>query len=146
MNSIPQLPLCFDFAEKQCDCCKITKPVTDFNTSKLHKCGYRPQCKQCLSESRRTDEYRARHRQWCKDFRDRNPARANEINREYRQRNREKLRGHNAVQVALRSGKIRRLACEACGNEKSEAHHDDYSKPLEVRWLCSVCHNKVHHG
>jgi hypothetical protein len=34
--------------------------------------------------------------------------------------------------------------CEVCGNQKAEAHHDDYSKLLEVRWLCDE-HHKQHH-
>ena len=48
------------------------------------------------------------------------------------------------VKEALRSGKLKRQPCEICGKEKTVAHHDDYSKPLEVRWLCYSCHRKLH--
>jgi len=34
--------------------------------------------------------------------------------------------------------------CEVCGAEKVDAHHDDYAKPLEVRWLCRTHHGEVH--
>jgi len=45
---------------------------------------------------------------------------------------------------AIKTGKLIRLPCEVCGNQKSEAHHDDYTKPLQVRWLCNI-HHKRHH-
>jgi hypothetical protein len=41
----------------------------------------------------------------------------------------------------LRKGHIARAPCQVCGDPETEAHHDDYSKPLEVIWLC-----KTHHG
>jgi len=47
---------------------------------------------------------------------------------------------------AIRSGKLSRRNCEKCGADKTEAHHDDYSKPLDVRWLCKTCHGAVHRG
>jgi formylmethanofuran dehydrogenase subunit E len=40
--------------------------------------------------------------------------------------------------------KLARLACEVCGDKKAEAHHDDYSKPLDVRWLCTTHHAEWH--
>lgn len=49
------------------------------------------------------------------------------------------------VHRALRSGELVRSACEICGSEKSDAHHDDYAAPLDVRWLCRA-HHKQHHA
>jgi len=43
----------------------------------------------------------------------------------------------------LRDKHIERKPCEVCG-EKAEAHHDDYNKPLEVRWLCRKHHREWH--
>lgn len=48
------------------------------------------------------------------------------------------------VQKALASGDITRQACEVCGEPSAEAHHDDYTKPLEVRWLCKKHHTELH--
>jgi hypothetical protein len=38
---------------------------------------------------------------------------------------------------------VRRLR-EVCGDPDAHAHHEDYSKPLEVRWLCTQHHNEAH--
>lgn len=56
----------------------------------------------------------------------------------------EKKAAVHAVSNAIRSGKLVRQPCEKCGEVKSQAHHDDYSKPLSVRWLC-VKHHREHH-
>lgn len=48
------------------------------------------------------------------------------------------------VQRAVLLGKIKKLPCEKCGNEKSVAHHPNYNYPLKVKWLCISCHNKLH--
>jgi len=46
---------------------------------------------------------------------------------------------------AIRDGLITKKDCEICGR-KSQAHHDDYSKPLDVRWLCFYHHRKIAHN
>jgi len=48
------------------------------------------------------------------------------------------------VARAIRSGKLVRQPCECCGAPQAQAHHDDYSKPLCVRWLCPKHHREVH--
>lgn len=45
--------------------------------------------------------------------------------------------------VYLRRGKIERRPCEVCGSP-AEMHHDDYDKPLAVRWLCRPHHLALH--
>lgn len=41
-------------------------------------------------------------------------------------------------------GKLAKMPCEKCGTPDSEKHHDDYEKPLDVRWLCRACHLAEH--
>lgn len=50
------------------------------------------------------------------------------------------------VRQAVAAGTLTRGPCEVCGTtERIHGHHDDYSKPLSVRWLCSSHHSKWHH-
>lgn len=48
------------------------------------------------------------------------------------------------VQNALRKGSLKRLPCDVCGSLPSHAHHKDYSKPLDIRWLCPKHHKTIH--
>jgi hypothetical protein len=53
-------------------------------------------------------------------------------------------RCHAAVQKALRDGDLTQLPCEVCGSTSSIAHHDDYRRPLDVRWMCRRHHGQWH--
>jgi hypothetical protein len=64
----------------------------------------------------------------------------------------EKKRAVLRVAKAVKRGRLTPQPCEACGvtsvckdgRRGVHAHHDDYSKPLAVRWLCKACHDKEH--
>lgn len=73
----------------------------------------------------RTAKETARKEQWKKD-------------------NIEKRSAHNIVRNAIRKGELVPETCEKCGRAIVEGHHDDYSKPLEVRWLCPKHHREIH--
>ncbi len=64
--------------------------------------------------------------------------------REWCQKYPERRAAHVAVGNAIRDGRLARQPCHICG-KKAHAHHPDYSKPLEVVWLCPV-HHKAAHG
>ena len=51
---------------------------------------------------------------------------------------------HRKVLNAVKRGELKPQPCEVCGEVKAMAHHDDYDKPLEVRWLCHS-HHALHH-
>lgn len=55
-----------------------------------------------------------------------------------------RLRAWNAVHAAIARGELKRGPCEICGEERTDAHHDDYDKPLDVRWLCARHHRRAH--
>lgn len=50
------------------------------------------------------------------------------------------------IYEAIREGRMYKPnTCEECGAEvRLHAHHEDYSKPLDVIWLCTNCHKKRH--
>ncbi len=52
----------------------------------------------------------------------------------------ERYRAHNVVYVAVRRGELKPKPCEVCGVVKVESHHEDYERPLEVKWLCKKHH------
>lgn len=81
---------------------------------------------------------------------DRNPSWKGGVstdNMRYRNRAKAKWPLHEAaraaVHAAVRRGELVRQPCP-CGNVKSQAHHHDYSKPLEVEWMCRACHDAEH--
>lgn len=64
----------------------------------------------------------------------------------WRRANPEKYRAHVAVQRALSAGTLTKGKCEVCGESAVDAHHDDYTRPLDVRWLCRQHHTRLHSG
>lgn len=57
---------------------------------------------------------------------------------------REKDNARSYAGIYKKRGKLVPQPCETCGFTDVQMHHDDYSKPLEVRWLCRECH-LAHH-
>lgn len=47
------------------------------------------------------------------------------------------------ARIALRRGQIKRSPCEVCG-AIAQMHHDDYSRPLYIRWFCRRHHLELH--
>lgn len=58
----------------------------------------------------------------------------------------EKYHAHSLLNSAIKSKKIvRPKTCNDCGRKtKIFGHHEDYYKPLDVVWVCQICHNKRH--
>ena len=67
-------------------------------------------------------------------------------NKRWEQRNRLASIAHKKVEYHLSVGNIVRRPCERCGDPDTQAHHDDYNVPLEVRWLCPKHHAERHHS
>ena len=76
-----------------------------------------------------------------------NPEKVIESSKRWGKKNQGKKNIHHKVQRAVKKGIIVKASnCENCGADGMlHGHHDDYSKPLKVRWLCPACHVGVHH-
>lgn len=105
------------------------------------------------SRKRREDPaYREKQAIWNKRWREKNGCTTERLARKAEQQKRyrsdQSLRPRHearwAVNRAIASGKLIRQACEVCGDYPTEAHHDDYSRPLDIRWLCTRCHTAQH--
>jgi hypothetical protein len=70
-----------------------------------------------------------------------------EIRPKYSETTRQHDRARKKVQEAIKKGKLARpCACSKCGGTTLpiEAHHTDYTKRLDVIWLCTACHVQTH--
>jgi len=70
--------------------------------------------------------------------------RGNDYYKKLKKEHPEKCHAYQVVANAIRAGKlIKPDKCEDCpASENIQAHHEDYSKPYEVNWLCPKCHRK----
>lgn len=63
---------------------------------------------------------------------------------DYRVLSKEQAQASAKICDAVNKGKIERQPCIVCGDPNSEGHHEDYSKPMEVIWLCDKHHKQKH--
>lgn len=140
----------FDPMEKNCFRCGVLKPLDAFYKHPEMADGTLNKCKSCTKIDVRAHYQNNRKRFSDYDTRrEQTPERkkAKRINlSRYRAKNRLVVRAYSATARAVRSGRIKRMPCIVCGGLKAEAHHHDYSRPLDVTWLCFKHHREVAHG
>lgn len=130
---------------KTCFKCSETKPLAEFYRHRAMSDGRLGKCKACT----RTDvaKNRAAKVDYYREFdRKRGSRMTLADTRRYREENPEKYRAHTAVSNAVRDGRlVKPSCCSGCGAEtRLHGHHDDYSRPLDVMWLCAACHKARH--
>lgn len=154
---------------KKCNVCGEVKPRSEYYAHKKMADGLLGKCKACHKEAmvvnraNKTDYYRAydawrfkndpkvRIRHLKYQATDRGKDVNNRLKREYIANNPDKHAAHVLVNNAVKNGRLfKPTNCPICGEFKPSrqihAHHDDYTKPLQVRWMCSACHRKEHYG
>lgn len=121
---------------KVCSKCKVEKSLSDFWKSKKEKDGLQVRCKGCRSDSY-NKEYQKKYRESRLEY-------FRMKSDKYKREHPERIKAHNDLKTAVRLGRIKRQPCEVCGEPEAEAHHKDYSRTLEVSWLCKKHHEEAH--
>jgi|GWRWMinimDraft_13_1066021.scaffolds.fasta_scaffold01635_5 hypothetical protein len=117
---------------KQCALCKQEKDFSSFHKDKNTKTGCSSYCRSCKQKKDKTytknnlytEKKKILKAKWRSDFPERKKA-------------------HLEIYYALKKGLLFKQPCFMCG-EKAEAHHPDYSRPLDVIWLCPPHHRQAH--
>jgi len=150
---------------------KLCNKCGESNRSNFYT--YRPcVCKSCVRKDLRNyrvanpkkiqvnnKNYRTNNPEQVKVYRITNNEKARVVNKTYRIKNaikvkatlkkwqlnnKHKAEAHRQVKKAIKSGDLVRMPCQICGDRKVHAHHEDYSMPLDVLWLCIKHHMERH--
>ena len=101
-------------------------------------------CSKCgVEHTRYRDKYHFRFASYCADCHAANMRDTRTPHRLLSPEQKMKSNCRAMANVYQRRGKLIPQPCEVCG-DKAQKHHDDYSKPLQVRWLCRWCHTQLH--
>ena len=154
---------------KKCFKCGEEKPISEFYKHKAMADGHLNKCKICakLDSFGRTKEeierrkFRDRNRPNAKERVAKNSERIRRLKAEnnehyiktilepkekWNKENRNKKNAHLKVKRSITMKDNKQNQCQLCGcsSNKLEGHHYDYSKPLDVTWLCKRCHALAH--
>lgn len=134
---------------KICKDCNIVKPLTEFYKHKGMADGFLNNCKDCKIVYQ--SKYRVEN---IEEVREYDIARSKTIKRKLHiqkvadrsnKNHPEKFLARRAVRNEIRSGRLVKKPCAICSDFNwVHAHHEDYSKPLEIIWLCPAHHSERH--
>ena len=155
-----------------CKGCELDKPENDFQLRNPRTGNRRNHCYSCLYKQVAenavggVDKWNAKMREqyrnkWKENILKRTKKYSqtehgkkikNKSSNKWKNDNPEKISAQRMIRKEISSGRLARQPCETCGEFKFlengrtaiVAHHDDYAKPLEVRWLCLQHHNEHH--
>ena len=150
---------------KKCFKCQQELSLENFYKHSQMGDGRLNKCKDCTKSD--VKEHRSQNIERVREY-DRNRPNAAERNEKFKRYHKERMKDdeyrldlnakkkvwndNNVVRRAahiitgnsIRDGRLIRKPCEVCGEIKVDAHHDDYERPLDVRWLCRTHHSEHH--
>ena len=147
---------------KHCNSCNKDKSKLEFGNRKASPDGLSHKCKVCQSEYdkarannkdrvlarekyAKTDSGRDARNRARKKWANENKDKAYDITKSYRKNNPKKYKAHGKVAYEVKKGNLTAKPCVVCSKTGDvQAHHDDYDRPLDVRWLCARHHSEWH--
>lgn len=146
---------------KKCIGCGEVLPLSLFFQCSAVKDGRKGKCKECMSlkqkERLQNPEVRSKRIAYSKKWNRNNRDYFNEYKKLDKSKEQERMRlktpinktkrkARDIINGAVRYKKVEKQPCKVCGHKIVEAHHSDYSNPLNVDWLCLKHHQEEHYG
>lgn len=135
---------------KTCSECGRKLPLNEFNKNRNNKDGLQDRCRDCFSayNKKRYEANREKIKTRVRKYRDENIENVFVTRMKMCEKNPNHKNANEAVSLALKTGKlVKPDHCMACGckdtEHRIEAHHSDYSRPLDVIWVCTPCHRHL---
>lgn len=132
---------------KNCFKCFQGKPLDEFYKHAQMSDGHLNKCKECTKQDAlahrlaNIDKYRSYDR--MRASMPHRVAQAKRVFESWKLNHPERRAANVALGNAVRDGRIHKQPCWVCGL-KAVAHHPDYSRPLDVVWLCQPHHKQAH--
>ena len=129
---------------KECFKCKKSFPLSGFYKHRQMRDGVLNKCKKCTKKD--STNHRNSNLEKIREYDRKRGSRQSEgYFSDYREKYPNKYKAHTMVSNAIRDKKLFKEPCEVCSTtEGVQAHHEDYLKPLNVRWLCPPHHSQWH--
>ena len=129
-------------SDRPCRVCGDTKPADQFYASDRRRCKA---CVRAAVKLRALTNGAVQEYDRARAKRPERVVKAKVITKSWRKAHPEAARAQRKVAYEVRAGRLVAGPCAICGAAHNiHAHHRDYSRPLQVTWLCAKCHHRLH--
>ena len=129
-----------------CSQCGQEKSLEEFDVNKTKPLGRSYRCQECrrIYDRQHSSEKARKPTKIMQVAKWHQSERGKMMDKQRRLAHKAAIGAKNILNYYVEKGIIQRLPCVKCGNVNSQGHHPDYSKPLEVIWLCQAHHTEEH--